>query len=62
MTVDIAPRALVKILAAIAIVWLWLNLWQLLMLIVMAVVLAISLDPIVEVSADAESRDSWPPR
>ena len=49
VTFDIAPRALVKILAAIAIVWLWLNLWQLLMLIVVAVVLAVSLDPIVEV-------------
>ena len=35
-------------LAAIAIVWLWLNLWQLLMLIVVAVVFAISLDSIVD--------------
>jgi predicted PurR-regulated permease PerM len=49
VTFDIAPRALVKILAAIAIVWLWLNLWQLLMLIVLSVVLAVSLNPIVEV-------------
>ena len=48
MTVDIAPRAIVKILAAMVIVWLWLNLWQLLMLIVMSVVLAISLDPLVD--------------
>jgi len=48
MTVDIAPRAIVKILAAMVIVWLWLNLWQLLMLIVMSVVLAISLDPFVD--------------
>ena len=45
---DIAPAAIIKILAAIVIVWLWLHLWQLLMLVVVSVVLAIALDPIVE--------------
>jgi predicted PurR-regulated permease PerM len=49
VTFDIAPRALVKILAAVVIVWLWLSLWQLLMLIFVSIVLAISLEPIVEV-------------
>jgi predicted PurR-regulated permease PerM len=48
VTFDIAPRALVKILAAVVIVWLWLSLWQLLMLIFVSIVLAISLEPIVE--------------
>jgi predicted PurR-regulated permease PerM len=47
-TFDIAPAAIVKVLAAIVIVWLWLHLWQLLMLVVVSVVLAIALDPIVE--------------
>ena len=48
MTFDIAPRAIVKILVAVVLVWLWLSLWQLLMLIVVSVVLAIALDPFVD--------------
>jgi predicted PurR-regulated permease PerM len=48
VTFDIAPRALVKVLAMVVLVWLWLSLWRLLMLVVMAIVLAISLDPIVD--------------
>lgn len=47
MTFDIAPRAIVKVLAAIVIVWVWLSLWPLLMLIVVSAVLAIAMDPIV---------------
>lgn len=46
-TLDISPRAIVKVLAAIVLVWLWLHLWQLLMLVVVAVVVAIGLEPIV---------------
>ena len=46
-TIDIAPAAIVKILAAIVLVWLWLRLWPLLIVIVMAAVLAIALDPVV---------------
>lgn len=46
-TLDIAPRAIVKVLAAIALVWLWLHLWQLLMLVVVALVVAIGLEPVV---------------
>lgn len=47
-TIDIAPAAIVKVIAAIVIVWLWLHLWPLLMLFAVAIVLAIALDPIVE--------------
>jgi predicted PurR-regulated permease PerM len=47
-TFDIAPAAIVKVLAAIVFVWLWLQLWQLLMLIVVAAMLAIGLEPAVE--------------
>jgi len=46
--IDIAPAALIKVLAAIVVIWLWLQLWQLLMIIVVAVVLAITLYPAVE--------------
>jgi predicted PurR-regulated permease PerM len=46
--IDIAPAAIVKVLAAIVVVWLWLQLWQLLMLIVVALFVAIGLQPIVE--------------
>lgn len=44
---DIAPAAIVKVVAAVALIWLWLQLWQLAMLIVVAIVVAIGLDPIV---------------
>src|SRR5438874_4331310 len=47
-TFDIAPAAIAKVLGAVILVWLWLQLWQLLMLVVIAVVLAIGLEPIVE--------------
>ena len=46
-TFDIAPRGIMKVLAAIVAVWLWLHLWQLLMLVVVALVMAIGLDPVV---------------
>lgn len=45
--IDIAPAAIAKVIAAIAIVWLWLHLWQLVMIVVVALVVAIGLDPIV---------------
>jgi predicted PurR-regulated permease PerM len=45
--IDIAPAAIVKILAAIVLIWLWLQLWQLLMLVVVALFVAIGLEPIV---------------
>ncbi|HSQ05127.1 MAG TPA: AI-2E family transporter [Burkholderiales bacterium] len=47
-TIDIAPAAIARIIAAIVVVWLWLRLWRLLMVILVAVVLAIALDTIVE--------------
>jgi predicted PurR-regulated permease PerM len=46
--IDIAPAALVKVIATVVVVWLWLQLWQLLMVILVAIVLAITLYPIVE--------------
>jgi predicted PurR-regulated permease PerM len=46
--IDIAPAALIKVIAAIILIWLWLQLWQLLMIVVVAVVLAITLYPAVE--------------
>jgi len=46
--IDIAPAAIVKVLAAIVVVWLWLQLWQLLMIILVALFVAIGLEPIVE--------------
>ena len=45
--IDIAPAAIAKVLAAIVLVWLWLQLWQLLMLVVVALFVAIGLEPIV---------------
>jgi predicted PurR-regulated permease PerM len=47
-TIDIAPAAIAKVIAGIALVWLWLHLWQLLMLVIVALVVAIGLDPLVE--------------
>lgn len=46
-TIDIAPAAIVKVFAAVALVWLWLHLWPLLTLIVVSIVIAIALEPIV---------------
>jgi predicted PurR-regulated permease PerM len=47
-TIDIAPAAIAKVIAAVALVWLWLHLWELLMLIIVALVVAIGMSPIVE--------------
>jgi predicted PurR-regulated permease PerM len=44
---DIAPAAIAKVVAAVALIWLWLQLWQLAMLFVVAIVVAIGLDPII---------------
>jgi predicted PurR-regulated permease PerM len=45
--IDIAPAAIVRVLAAIVFVWLWLQLWQLAMVIVVALFVAIGLEPLV---------------
>jgi predicted PurR-regulated permease PerM len=45
--IDIAPAAIVKVIAAVAIVWVWLHVWQLFMLLLVAIVVAVGLDPIV---------------
>ena len=46
--VDISAASILRVLAAIVVVWLWLHLWQFLMLVVVAVVVAVGLEPIVE--------------
>jgi predicted PurR-regulated permease PerM len=46
--IDIAPAAIVKVITAIALIWLWLHLWQLFMVVIVAVVVAIGLAPSVE--------------
>ncbi|HEY2433957.1 MAG TPA: AI-2E family transporter [Vicinamibacterales bacterium] len=45
--IDISVRSIVRVVAAILVVWLWLHLWQLVILVVMAAVLAVGLEPIV---------------
>jgi predicted PurR-regulated permease PerM len=45
--IDIAIAAIVKVLATVAIVWLWLQLWQLVMVILVAIFVAVALDPAV---------------
>jgi predicted PurR-regulated permease PerM len=47
-TIDISSLSILRVIAAIVMVWLWLHLWQLLMLLVVAVVVAIGLEPAVE--------------
>src|SRR4051812_50187685 len=47
MRIDIEPAAIVKVVAAVAIVWVWLHVWQLFMLLLVAIVVAVGLDPIV---------------
>ena len=45
---DVSWRAIAKVLAAVALVWIWLQLWQFIMVIVLAIVMAIALDPAVQ--------------
>jgi predicted PurR-regulated permease PerM len=47
-TVDIGAASIVRVLAAIVLVWLWLQLWHFLMLVVVAIVVAVALEPAVE--------------
>jgi predicted PurR-regulated permease PerM len=46
-TVEIPWRTILKVLAAIVLVWLWLQLYQLVLVVVVAVLLAVTLNPIV---------------
>ncbi len=48
VTVEIPWKTLFKIIAAIVLVWLWLTLYQIVLLLVVAVLLAVALDPVVE--------------
>jgi predicted PurR-regulated permease PerM len=45
--IDVAPAAIAKVIGAITLVWLWLHLWQLVMVLLIAIVVAIGLDPVV---------------
>jgi predicted PurR-regulated permease PerM len=47
-TIDISALSIIRVIAAIVVVWLWLHLWQLLMLLVVSVVIAVALEPAVE--------------
>ena len=45
---DVSWRTIGKILIAAALVWVWLQLWQLVMVIVIAIIMAVALDPAVQ--------------
>ena len=45
--IDLAGKTIVKVLFAAVVVWLWLRLWQWLLLLVVAAFLAVGLDPVV---------------
>ena len=47
LLIDISWKAIVRILAAIAAVWLWLQLWQWVLLLVVASFLAVGFDPLI---------------
>ena len=47
LTIDVSGRTIVRILAVLAAVWLWLHLWEWVLLLVVATFLAVGLDPLV---------------
>jgi predicted PurR-regulated permease PerM len=47
MRIDISVKAIIRVLAALVVVWLWLRLWQWVLLLVVATFLAVGLDPLV---------------
>src|SRR5687768_4464229 len=44
---DVSWRAIWKIIAAVALVWAWVQLWQFVMVIIVAITIAVALDPLV---------------
>jgi predicted PurR-regulated permease PerM len=46
--IDIAPAAIAKVIAAVVLVWLWLHIWQLVMLVIVSIVIANGHEPAVE--------------
>jgi predicted PurR-regulated permease PerM len=44
---DVSWRAIAKVIAAVALVWAWFQLWQFVMVIVVAIIIAVALDPLV---------------
>jgi predicted PurR-regulated permease PerM len=47
LRIDISVKAIIRVLAALVVVWLWLRLWQWVLLLVVATFLAVGLDPLV---------------
>jgi predicted PurR-regulated permease PerM len=47
LAVDIPWRTLFKLIAAVALVWVWLHVYQLVLLVIVAILLAVTLDPVV---------------
>src|SRR4051812_29832335 len=47
ITVDLPWRTVARVLAAGALVWVWLKTWELVLLVILAVLLAVTLDPLV---------------
>jgi predicted PurR-regulated permease PerM len=47
LRIEISSRALVRILLTVAAVWLWLRLWQMVLLFVIGAFIAVGLDPLV---------------
>ncbi len=57
--VDISGRTIAKVLFAAALVWLWLRLWQWVLLVVVAAFIAIGLDPLVLWLEERHVRRAW---
>src|SRR5438270_11374812 len=47
VVVEVPWRTLLKLILAVALVWVWLQIYQLVLLVVVAVLLAVTLDPVV---------------
>jgi len=46
-TVEVPWRTILKIIAAVALIWVWLQLWQLFLVLIVAILLAVTLNPVV---------------
>jgi predicted PurR-regulated permease PerM len=47
LTIELPWRTILKVFAALALVWLWFELWELVLLLIVAVLLSVALDPVV---------------
>lgn len=46
-TVEVPWRTLLKVIAAVALIWVWVQLWQLFLVLIVAILLAVTLNPVV---------------